>query len=445
MRKIKALHKVQLFFEEKIWDLQQDLPWWQDLGFGACRFIYLVLTGITKNKTVVRATALAYTTLLSIVPLIAVIMAFFKAFGGFSKVQASLEPFILGNLATGSGKIVQKYLLEFTQNLHAGALGVVGMTFLILTVVGLLSTIESAFNDIWGIKKKRSFIRRLTSYWTFVTVGPILVVVSLGATASLQSSYFLKTYLLNNDLMRLTFKCAPYGITWLLFTMLYVFMPNTKVRLRSALLGGVLAGTLWELAKYGYTVYVAGSIKYSAIYGSLGALPVFLIWLYLTWVIVLIGAEVGFAHQNIMTYREERRTADVSEGFKEFLALNVTAYICNHYVQQKGPVSAQTLRDVFKIPVRLIHEVLFKLCSAGIILEMGDEEHYYSPARPLDQITVKQVLEGLRSVGGKPPSMRVSRYEQYFKKALSDIDSAIEKASGRKNFKEIVSEINERG
>lgn len=432
---------VYHFFEEKIWDPQLKLPWWKDIPFDICRFIYLVLTGITKNKTAVRATALAYTTLLSIVPLIAVMMAFIKAFGGFEKIQAWLNPLILDNLATGSGEIVRKYLVEFIQNLHAGTLGVVAIGLLILTVVGLLSTIETAFNDIWGVKQSRPFMRRLMAYWTLVTIGPLFVAISIGSTATLQSSHFVQTYLLGNELIHTGLKLMPYVMTWTLFTMLYSFMPNTRVHFRSALLGGILAGTLWELAKYGYTVYAASSVQYSMVYGSLGVLPVFLIWLYLTWVIVLVGAEISFAHQNIATYREEKKVVKASQEFKEFLALNLVTYIGSHYEQHKGAVTAQALILDFKIPPRLINDVLFTLCVKGILLEMGEEEHYYCPARPLERITVKNILDSLRSVGEVSPRFGFTQYEKYFKRLLSDIDKTFFDISGNKNFKDIIHEI----
>ena len=230
-------------------------------------------------------------------------------------------------------------------------------------------------------------------------------------------------------------------MTWILFTMLYSFMPNTRVRFRSALIGGVLEGTLWEFAKYGYTVYTASSVQYNAIYGSLGALPIFLIWLYLTWVIVLIGAEVSFADQNIKTYRDERRTAGISQEFKEFLALNIIAYICSQYDQEKGAVTASQIGNEFNIPIRLVREVLYNLCAAGILLELGEEEHFYCPAIPLEKITVKSVLHCLKSVGEEPPRLKLTRFEKYFKKVLEDIDGSIEQSSGKKDFKEILSEL----
>lgn len=432
--------KAYYFFEETIWDMDQKHALWKEVIFYLSRLGYLVVRGVTKNKSMVRATELAYTTLLSIVPLIAVMLAFAKAFGGLAKITESIQPLIVNNLAIGSGEVVKKYLMEFTQNLNAGTLGVVGFIFLILTAVGLLSTIETAFNEVWGVKTQRSWFRRFNSYWTILTVGPIFVAFSIGITASLQSSHFVQNYL-QSDLTRFVIKAAPYVLTWVAFTMLYLYMPNTRVRFRSALLGGVLAGTLWEFAKYGYTVYSASSNTYSTIYGSLGALPVFLIWLYLAWIIVLIGAEISFAQQNIKTYREERRTTNVSQNFKEFLALDLVAFICESFNQGKGAVTLTQIIEKFKIPIRLANEVLFNLTSAKILLETGETERYYCPAKPLQDITVKNVLDSLRSIGAAPPKFQATKHVKYIQKVLQEVDQAVYKVSGEKNFKEIVSEI----
>ena len=292
------MEKIYYFFENSIWEEKH--PLWQEPLIWIARLIYLFIHGMTKNKLTIRATALAYTTLLSIVPVIAVMLSFFKAFGGMSKIEAQIRPFILNNLSTGSGEIVQKYLLTFTEKLHAGTLGLVSFALLLLTVFGLLSTIEGAFNDIGGVEKGRALIHRFNAYWTLMTIGPLFMAFSVGVTSSLHAySYPIQMFL----------KVLPTLLTWILFTMLYAFIPNTHVRFRSAFLGGVLAGSGWQFAKYAYTIYVAKADTYSTIYGSLAALPIFLVWLYVTWLIVLMGAEISFADQNIKTYREKRSSA----------------------------------------------------------------------------------------------------------------------------------------
>src|SRR3989338_564488 len=425
------LYKIINFFEDTIWDLNRKDRFWVDLLFDICRFFYLLIHGLTTKRIIIHATALAYTTLLSIVPFIAVSMALFKAFGGFSVIQSKIEPMILDNSAIGTGESVQKYILEFTQNLHAGALGIVGVIFLILTVIGLLLTIEGAFNDIWGVKKSRSLFQRFTSYWTMITIGPLLVAASIGLTASFETYPFSKFLV----------TIAPYVLTWVGFMLLYIYMPNTTVHYRSAFLGGVVAGTLWILTKEGYQLYAAKSVTYSAIYGSLSALPIFLIWLYLTWVIILVGAEISFANQNIETYREERRTQNLSYDFKEFLALNLVAYICEHYQTQKGAVTAKEVTQAFGLPIRVVNELLYELSESDILFETGEKERYYAPSKPLENIFIDDVIGALRAKGDDSPKFNMTKHVKYFRKLESEIDEAIKKASGHKNFAQVLSEL----
>ncbi|MBI4041433.1 MAG: YihY family inner membrane protein, partial [Deltaproteobacteria bacterium] len=389
---MKSLYQpIADFFEKDIWQVHRQDPFWKDFVLNICRLVYLVLYGVTKKRLAVRATALAYTTLLSIVPLIAVSMALFKVFGGFSIVQEKLEPFIFQNLAIGTGEVVKNYILGFMKNLHTGALGITGFVFLILTVIGLLSTIEAAFDDIWGVRKTRNWLRRFNAYWTMITVGPILLVASLGFGAYVHSIPFASFFIY----------LLPYILTWIAFFLLYIYMPNTKVHFRSAILGALIAGSLWELAKYGYTWYAKASVSYNAIYGSLGALPLFLIWLYLGWVIVLIGAEISFAMQNIETYRQEKWIANLSYEFKEFLALILMTYICEQYEHQKGPVSAQEITHTFTLPVRAVNDVLYQLAEAHLIIESGEEDRTYIPCQPLEKISVQDVMNALRLRGDR--------------------------------------------
>lgn len=429
--------KITHFLEETIWEVDKKYPFWKEVFYYLFRLCYLVLRGITKNKSAIRATALAYETLLAIVPLIAVMLAIFKAFGGLAQIEERLKPFIVSNLAAGTGEVVQKYLLEFTEKIHAG-LGVVGFAFLILTVIWLLSTIEAAFNDIWGVQKSRSFLKRFSSYWTIVTIGPIFIAFSVGLTTALQTSPLIQPYL-SYSFMRGFLTFLPHLVIWAMFTLVYIYIPNTHVRFRSALIGGILAGTLWELTRYGYTIYATHTETYKSIYGSLGTLPLFLIWLYLSWAIVLIGAEISFADQNIQTYGQEVKTIQISQKFKETLALYLIASIYERYSLGLGSVTSKDLTDQFKLPVRLINEVLFLLSKTGILLETGDEERYYCPAKPIDSMTVKTVLDDLRSWGESPSKFEPVKYAGTIEKVLEEMNQAGEKISQSKNFKEIIS------
>jgi len=213
------------------------------------------------------------------------------------KAVDPIKHFILSNLATGTGDTVIQYLDSFIENFRSGAVGLIGFLLLTLSIVSLLASIEKAFNAIWGISESRAFIRRFTNYWTLITIGPILLGVSLTVTGALQSNKLVTQILSLSGAEKFLISRIPWLTTWGLFTALYLIMPNTKVRFRSALIGGIVGGTLWELAKYGYTLYATKVVSNYAVYGSLGMIPIFLVWIYYTWLVVLIGAQIACADQ----------------------------------------------------------------------------------------------------------------------------------------------------
>ncbi|MBI2500925.1 MAG: YihY family inner membrane protein, partial [Deltaproteobacteria bacterium] len=189
------------------------------------------------------------------------------------------------------------------ENYRSGTVGGIGFFLLILSLVSLLSSIEKAFNDIWGISKSRTFIRRFTTYWTLITIGPILLGLSLTMTGALQSNQLITQVLSLSGYQQFFISKIPWLVTWGLFTVLYLVMPNTQVRFGSALVGGIVGGSFWEVAKWGYALYASKVVTYSAVYGSLGIIPIFLVWIYYTWLVVLIGAQITYANQNIYTFK----------------------------------------------------------------------------------------------------------------------------------------------
>lgn len=299
------LGQIRLFFAKTLWDIDPtQCRWFQRPFLYVGRFSTIIVSGFEKHKLTIRASALAYTTLLSIVPLLAVMLSLFKAFGGLEKSLDRIQHFILENLAAGSGTAVMDYLDHFIDSYHSGAMGLIGFSLLILSVIALLATIEKAFNDIWEIPKKRPFVRRFTVYWSMITIGPLLLALSLMVTGLLQSNKLVHEVLALSGREQFLLARVPILTTWALFTGLYLIMPNTNVKIRSALVGGIIGGSLWELAKYGYTIYAAKALVYSKIYGSFGIIPIFLIWIYYTWVVVLLGALITYADQHVHVYKK---------------------------------------------------------------------------------------------------------------------------------------------
>lgn len=226
------------------------------------------------------ASSLAYTTILSIIPVLAVSFAVFRAFGGMEKLYGTIEPFILSNLAEGSGEEVMAALHRFIDNAHAGAIGASGFAALIVTSMSMLSSAEKAINRVWHQSMTRTFFQRVASYWLFITLGPLALAVAIGVATS--------------DNLPLS-GILPHGVglffmTAAVFTIVYKWVPHCKVHFSVAAISGFVTATIWNLARAIYSIYTAKAVSYNRIYGSLSAVPILLLWIYIAWAIVLSGA-----------------------------------------------------------------------------------------------------------------------------------------------------------
>jgi membrane protein len=447
MRLLQKLSNSRSFITNGIWDLNYEkAPWYQRLSIYLLRIISMIAYGASEHKLLVRSTALAYTTLLSIVPLLAVSFSIFKAFGGLEGSMGKIQTFIISNLTPGTSETITTYLNQFMARYHSGAVGGVGFVVLLLTVIALLTSIEKAFNEIWGIQKNRGFIRRFTSYWALITIGPVLLGLSITITASMQSSDFIHTVFGGSGLDKFLFGKVPYLVTIILFTVLYLIMPNTKVHLKSAFVGGVVGAFLWETAKWGYTLYAANMITYSKIYGSMAALPLFLVWTYYSWIVVLIGAEVAFAYQNIQTYKYEKQEGDLSYRHREFLSLLILSIIGRNYEQDRPAISSMELVHTLAVPVRVVRDILFQLEQGGFIVDIGeDNNRKYTPAKPLEHISVQSVLDYLQNYGGRKITIHDSIEKTHIDDLFKKIETSIAAACSDISLAQIAREMSRDG
>lgn len=358
--------------------------------------------GVRDDEVSRRAAALTYHTLLSIVPVLAVAFALFKAFGGLQKVEGPLRELIVQNLSIGRGAEIGKWLDSFIQNINAGAIAGVGVIVLFYTAMGLLGNVEQAFNRIWGVTRVRPLYMRFAIYWCVLTLAPPLVGVSLSLSARLQSSAFttaLKDWL-------------PFGLGRLLVSgssilavaaaliFLYQLVPNTKVRFRSALLGGIVAGVLWNATKGIFLWATAGTVKYSAIYGALGALPLLMIWVYLSWVIVLFGVTFTVANQTVKTLDIDQQQVRLSLSDKEQLAARLLLQTSLAFYRGEDPPDAEDLARVSGAAPSAVQEVLGVLRDGGILRETPiAQATAYLPGRALDSLDLGQAVDALRGEG----------------------------------------------
>lgn len=431
--------RLHTLIEEDVWQREPaDLTRSRRLLYGQLRLLTIVAQGFMENRLTLQASALTFSMLLSIAPFLAVTFSVLKAFGVHNQLQPMLAE-LLAPLGPKGGEIT-KALIAFVNNVHVGALGAVGMVTLFITIVSLIGNIEQAFNRIWGEKTPRRLARKFSDYLSVLLVGPVLVFSALGIIASLQSSTLVQQLIAIEPIgtMILTgLRLVPYLMLCGAFAFMYIFLPNTTVKLGSALVGGLVAAILWVSAGWGFAAFVASSTKYTAIYSSFAILFLFLMWLYVGWVIVLLGAEVAFAHQHINTYQGGRRALRASIVDRERLALRIMLLVGDHFLAGKPPWTAEGLARRTNAPVRLVTELLHILVEKRLLLPASNGQ-VYVPARGLEHIDVKEILDAFRNAGEGRALLRRGDRDDVIDVVIQDVERAVATALTGKNLKTLL-------
>jgi membrane protein len=426
-------------------------------------FCALVVRSFVRNRCLVRASALSYTTLLALIPLLAVAISVTSSLlkkEGEEKIYQAIDKLVSTvmppatlntnsaavslnlspgmsvtlpltnsemsgtNLIAGSSgetntlaelpdarvigaqKEAARRIHEFVQNTRSVTLGTTGVILLILAAISLLTRIEETFNDIWGVTRGRNWLRQIELYCTTIFLGPLLLVVAVGLTSGgrFQSvKHFIEqTPLLGGFL----YQSLPFVFLWLVFALIYLLVPNTKVRFGAALAGGVVGGSLWHLNNLFGSLYVSRFVSNTKIYGSLGLVPVFMIGLYFSWAILLFGAQVAYAFQNRRAYLQDKLAENVNQRGREFIALRLMTCIGQRFQRCLPPVTVQEISAELGIPTRLAQQVLHTLLAARLVTETAGAEPAYAPARPLDSMNAHHILQAMRTGGGQELLLR---------------------------------------
>ncbi len=359
-------------------------------------FLTLAIGRFREDLVSLRAMALTYTTLLSLVPFLAVTFSVLKAFG----VQSQLEPFLnrtLEPLGPQGAEVTQR-ILGFVGNVRAGVLGAVGVAVLFYTVISLLSKVEDSLNHIWRARHSRSLGRKFSDYLSVVLVGPVLVFTAFALTASAQS-YWLVQRILEiqplGSLVVLSTRILPFVFLCAAFTFLYKFIPSTQVRLGSALVGGAVAGILWQMAGTVFATFVAASTRYAAVYSSFAILILFLLWLYIGWTIVLVGGEVAYLYQYPHPYLQGILHREQGHFFREKLALLALLEVTRRYCLGMPPWGLTDLAVKLGVPLPVLEEVFEGFIKRGLLLRVAEPEGIVL-GRPPEQVAIVEVLDILR-------------------------------------------------
>jgi len=337
------------------------------------------------------------------VPLFALVMGIAKGFGVENYIEKALHDTFIAqaNLVPTVMRFVQKYLETTSGGLFIG----IGLTVLIYSVMMFFIQVESAFNQIWQVKKSRSILKQFTTYFSGLLILPILIVVTSGLSIYINtflSQSFL--YQVFSPLMRIGVIFAPYFTSWVMFTVLYIAIPNTKVRFKNALIAGIIAGTAFQLFQ---TLYINGQVylaRYNAIYGGFAAIPLLLLWIQISSLIVLLGAEISYASQNLRHFDYEIDTETISNRYKKYLTLFVSYIIVKRFEESKPPLTVDDIVSEYKLPIRLLNQILSSLTESGVIIEVYNDENKrksYQPAIDINKLTVNMMYSKIDMKGSE--------------------------------------------
>jgi membrane protein len=413
------------FVTVDIWRVRlEDLPFGKSFVVKQLRIILLTLRGFDEDKCFARASSLTFNTLLTIVPVVAILFGVAKGFG----FETMLKRELFDKFPGESQQEILWRVFEFAESLlratKGGIIAGIGLVILFWSVINVLSQIEGSLNDIWEIKESRSWGRKFSDYLAIMLLSPLFIILSSSVTVYIQTQIIgltnqFKLLGIISPLIFFSFKLIPYVLIWILFTIIYVLMPNTKVNLKSGIVSGIIAGTIFQVVQWAYISFQVGTARYNAIYGSFAALPLFLMWVQISWWVVLFGAELSFANQNVDTYEYEPDSNKVSPAFKMVLTLHIAHLLIKNFTQGERPLTDSEISHQLKMPIRLVHKILYDLVQSRVITETRtkeDQKFGYQPARDINTLTIKYVVDAIDQNGTN--SIPVARTEEF--EALSD-------------------------
>lgn len=390
---------IKLQFIDKVWNTAEaQFSAGQVRLVNALRISHLVIRDFLQGMITLRAMGLVYTTILALVPLLAVSFSVLKGFG----VHNQVEPLLMNLFLPMGEKGVElaEVIIRFVDNTKAGVLGSLGLLLLMYTVVSLLQKIEQAFNATWRVSQNRSLTQRFSNYIAVVLVGPVLLFSALGISASVSNIGLIQDAMQIESVslvVKLLGSLLPTLLIIGAFTFVYIFVPNTRVKPGSAVVGAIVAGLLWEVSSWVFTAFVAGSTKYTAIYSAFASAIIFFIWLYINWVILLIGANVAFYYQNPARRILSAEKITLSNRLKENIALNIMLLVARHYHGHKPAWSVEALAHQLHIDADVCHSIILQLCNTDLLQETAEEPPCYLPAYDIETLSLYDIIEAVRA------------------------------------------------
>ena len=430
-----------------VWDDDlQELTGLHKLLVFVLRVLHLLFKELMGGQLNLRAMSLVYTTLLSIVPLLAVSFSVLKGFGVHDKLEV-----LLYNLLTPlgpSGVEITDKIVTFVDNVRVGVLGSIGLALLIYTVVALLQKIEAAFNFVWQIENLRSLSQRFSNYLSVILIGPVLIFSAVGFTATvlnMEVAHRLAAIEPFGTLMLFGSMLVPYILVCLAFTLIYILIPNTRVEFKAALIGGVIAGVIWKITGWGFAAFIASSSKYAAIYSSFAILILLLIWMYLSWLILLVGSQIAYFVQHPRYMTLHREPVVLSNRMREQLALQIMYLVGYSYFHDKSAWDLERFSEYLDLPGEPVHRVIRGLVDADYLIEIINKDTpVYLPLHDIETIRLVDVMTDIRAAG---ESRIVCTQKLTPVKAVDQVMSALEASRqstlGERTFRSLVETVDE--
>ena len=408
------IKEIKTFLLEDIWRVTDDeVSKKRGIIYGAIKIVTLSIKEFMERRVVNKASALTFSTLLAIIPMLAILFAIARGFGFANLLEEQFRSGFSSQVETA--ETILAFIDSYLSHAKSGVFIGVGLIMLFYTVFFLTHNMERTFNSIWQVKKPRSLYRKITDYFSMLLLLPILILLSIGISIFFSTfANYIQEFALLAPIVKFLVRLTPFMLTWVMFTALYIFMPNTKVKLRYAILPGILAGSAFQGFQY---LYIGSQIwvsRYNAIYGSFAAIPMFLLWTQISWCICLYGAQLSYVAQNLRNFSFSKETENISRRYHDFLCILIMSLICKRFQTDLPPYTAESLSDEHKIPIRLTTTILYELQDLHMIFETpvdgDDEEVAYLPSVDINRMNVAMLLSRLDKEGSEAFKIDRERY-----------------------------------
>ena len=397
-----TLKKWEHFLTDEIWKItDNELSPVKQHIYSYIKIIYLSVYQFIKDRVSIRASALTYSSLLSIIPILAILFAIARGFG----LDMLIEDQFRNSMDEQQAELIITWINSYLQHARSGVFLGIGLIMLLWTILILADNIERSFNAIWQVKHSRSVFRKITDYFSMILLLPLLIVISSGLSIFMMTYIKeLEEFILLAPIIKFFIQLVPYALTWGMFICLFIFIPNTKVRLKYTVIPGIIAGSAFQFFQY---IYINGQIwisTYNAIYGSFAAIPLFLLWTQISWSICLFGAELSYCNQNFENYNFARETKNISRRYHDFLCILIMSLICKRFEKGERPYTAESLAHKHNIPIRMTKQILYELVDLRLLYECNtdkDEPTFYTPSEDINHLNVATLMTRLDSAGNE--------------------------------------------